>query len=340
MAKKPKKVKAQGAMLLHAPTQSVGAYECLRMHTVTVLHPPLQSLQTQAGPMTARIGQIAVHNTAPSRTRLIELEDPSGPTSEYSTLAEMLLLAGGIGFEPTTQIIGATAANIAEVEATKAMRMTLRDDAAVIKDWCVNRYQAAIGQLAAASMSLTTVGPGDTGIVGMYWLPTNHGLCVMQRITACLATGALTGARAGSCKLELQKWTSDTIATLGTPTQILPHIGAAVPSQLGLLGSQSMPQLSIQYGQTVTSIAGTNTVAEAQSIGTIIGGSRNVASTTHFMNETLYDQRDSNYQPLVLAPGWGLGIRLTAPAAATSQSLVYSFTLRWDEWVPSPQNDR
>lgn len=291
--------------------------------------------------MTLRIGQIPVHNTAPSRTRLIELEDPSGPTSEYSTLAEMLLLVGGgIGFEPTTQIIGATAANIAEVEATKAIRMTLRDDSAVVRDWCVNRYQASIGQLAAASMNLTTVGLTDVGIVGMYWLPTNSGICVMQRITCCLATGALTGARAGACKLELQKWTSDTIATLGSPTQILPHISAAVPSQLGLLGSQSMPLLTLQYGQSTTTINGTNTVAEAQSISTIMSGARNVAGTTHFMNETLYDQRDATYQPLILAPGWGLGIRASFPAAATSQSLVYSFTIRWDEWVPSPQNDR
>lgn len=291
--------------------------------------------------MTYRIGQIPTHNVTPTSDRLIELENPVGPASEYASLRETLhnIIPGGIGLDTTSQLIGLTSGNIAEVEAaTRALRVTLRDDDFNIPGWKIGRYQAGVAHGVNTQESPLTGATIDQGVVALFWIPTNGpGFAVIKRITVSLITAALSGARNGTCKMEVVKIVSELGDGTGRGNALLPTSNISVagkPLVLGLSNRQTAPQLGVNFANTASAILGSNTALEGQAFATIEGGAKNLAGSSQFVNELLWDYRVAE-MPLICTTCWGALIRLTMPAAVTSQTFHFCANVTWDEWVPA-----
>lgn len=213
-----------------------------------------------------------------------------------------------------SQVSGYTEANLPEVETnTRAMRATLRPGDEPTADlYKVLRYQVGCTQ----PISLTTSALSAI-ILSAVW--AFNGVAVIRRVTASMATSAVVGNRVGGASISLVR--NEPMLNYGSPALAVVPAGRNV----GLLGRQ--PQALLQVG---TNTSGENKVGDANPIGYVATAMLNTAIGTHVREAALFEGE----QPLVLAPWTGFSIIATAPAAVTSQTIQFSFNIRWDEWVP------
>lgn len=217
------------------------------------------------------------------------------------------------------QVIGYTVGNTAEVEAnTRAVRMTLRSQDSLDPDaFQVNRY--AFGD--STTFNLTTSGlVGNNLFLGVL---LRQGCALIRKLSVSLATTAVSGTRNGTASMALFR--SDSMSSAGTFNQVLPS-----NRTIGLNVNQSPPVLFLGDGQG--SSLSTGTLMDAQMLGIAEAGVTGVVGT-NIREQALFEAKPGEL-PVVLTNWTGFLIQCTVPAAATSQSLIASMNIRWDELVP------
>jgi hypothetical protein len=226
------------------------------------------------------------------------------------------------------QPLGFTVANIAEVEATKAARVTQRS-LSCVDNFVLTRH--ALGTAPVTQNATTAAGVDQIFFVGGWF---SAGVAVIRRITASLWTSALSGTRNGTCNMKLFK--SDSLVSIGAANVIVPDGGATSATNSytkGLSGFQATPELNLGSGANLSLGSGT-LVVEVEPLGAIYGECKN-AIGTHIQNQVLFDARQAE-APLTLLRYMGFYVTLSYPAAVTSQTINASINIRWDEHLPAP----
>lgn len=300
--------------------------------------------------------------TATDRLRTgtqFELQDPVNGSGNI-TIDNLL---AGIQWETPSQVAGVTAANIMEVEAKYlAARMRLCPDEVNVPaaGWQIGRYMWSSGNYCVAAANpftpvycaRTTTAIANAPIMLFCW-PHAGGLCVPKKVTATLVTGALTGARAGTCDLRmlraygLSTAIGNTAGSIGSPASQGGTVGgltdgtsATQPNagSTGLKANQAPSQAHAQSFSSVT-VAAAQAFIDTNPIGILQASANAVAGTTQIQSGVLYDWQVAE-QPLILTPGTGFQINLNFPAAATSQTIWHFVNIIWDEWMPIAPGDK
>jgi hypothetical protein len=211
----------------------------------------------------------------------------------------------------STQIAGATVANIAEVEAaTKALRIVLRPD-----DWGSLGIYSCGG---ASGVMAAGLAAGSIVFAARY---TGSGLALVKRIRISAADTA-TAFAAGVCTFTGQICRSfsafDTGGTSLTPT-------ANANKLRTTMATSGMSGLSISS----TAALGTGTrTPDALQFAALTGSIPAVAGSSLILPGTpLFEQKPGDY-PLVLANNEGLEILATVPATGT---WTFSVDMTWLE---------
>jgi hypothetical protein len=234
----------------------------------------------------------------------------------------------------TGQIKGFTPGNIAEVEATKALRVSLR--APDVFSNMFARSQFAFSSDAIVQNATTLAGVNQSFFVFMW---TSAGIAIFRKVTINIWTSALSGTRAGSISASLFRSTS--MSSLGsTASQFLPdsqslNVPTAGRYTQGLIANQ--PISLMNYGAGANSGTATATQLDTNPMGTVYGEAKN-AIGTNLMNATLWEAKPGE-APLILSRFAGFYVLISYPAAATSQTIQAQLNARWDEVVPITFSD-
>jgi hypothetical protein len=100
-----------------------------------------------------------------------------------------------------------TLGNAAEVEAaTKALRAVAYPENSINCNFTVGRYQVASGATNANvsnAMGTSAAAANDIAVLALFARPC---VLMVKRISVSLASGAVSGTRAGSCRIDLHKF--------------------------------------------------------------------------------------------------------------------------------------
>lgn len=265
---------------------------------------------------------------------LVTVQETNGPrqlTSELLTL--------GLSWEATTQLIGFTPANIAEVETnTRALRTTLRPDDVTIngQGWTVGRYMHSAGIYFEGQSNTTTAIVGGE-CVTFHWNST--GIAIPKKVMVSLVTGGLAGTRVGTSRMEMFLSSQAISIASGLSSPPIETIaGAGGFGNSGLNSRQPFSQALLNYA-AVTSGAAAGHALETNPVASVVAGAPSTAGSTQIQGHVLYDWRQEE-QPIVLTAYRGFSILMTVPGAGTSQDIMWDVTIQWDEWVPVIPNDR
>jgi hypothetical protein len=231
-----------------------------------------------------------------------------------------------------SQLLGSsTAANIAEVEATKALRVTMRPlEVTPTDDFVINQY--SVGSDAIAQSVTTTAGTDVVFFLGAWFAA---GFSIIRQIRASFWTSALSGTRNGTCVAKL--WHTSSIIGTSNGNFLVPDGGASPAAgtnrlTLGLDGRQPPSQMDMVFGANIA--VGTNLdVPELEPLGVVYGECKN-AIGSHIKNEILFDAKKAEV-PLYLLRRQGFYVTFSYPAAVTSQTVNASLNIRWDEYFPA-----
>jgi hypothetical protein len=208
------------------------------------------------------------------------------------------------------QVQGVTIANIAEVEATKALRVTPRDvDYGALGIYAEGQTSGLMAAgLAAASP-----------IVAARWTHATN-LAVIKRVVFSAGNDA-TAFAAGSFLFKLFVARSWSVSDSGG-TSMLP-----VSNENKLRANMGTTLFGdMRLSSTATLTAGTRT-KDANPIGVLAGGVPNVAGSSLITPNCLWEALPGDF-PLILAQNEGLVIEATVPATGTWK---FGVRLNWAE---------
>lgn len=210
-----------------------------------------------------------------------------------------------------TQISGATAANILEVEAnSKAARFTPKP-----VDW----GSLGIYSLGATSGTMAAALAANSPVFSFRWGNASN-LAVVKKILLSAGNTA-TAFTAGICIFQLFIARSFTIADTGG-TSVLPS-GASNKLRASM-GTTLLSDARISSTATLT--AGTRTL-DAQPVGAIGVSEPATAGTPILQPQPLFIALAGDY-PIVLAQNEGFVIQATVPATGT---WTFSVQVQWEE---------
>jgi hypothetical protein len=210
-----------------------------------------------------------------------------------------------------TGLIGFTSTNTAEVETTKALRVTPRD----VDFGSLGIY--ALGQtsgLMAAGLA------ANSPIFAARWGDATR-FAVIKRVIFS-AGNDVTAFTAGTFLFKLFVARGFSVADTGG-TSMLPVTNE---NKLRTTGMGTTLFSDIRLSSTATLTAGTRT-KDANPIGTIAGGIPAVAGTNMVPGVPLWEVLPGDY-PLILAQNEGIVIEATVPATGTWK---FGIRLNWAE---------
>lgn len=209
----------------------------------------------------------------------------------------------------SSQIIGATPANIAEVEAaTKALRVTLRAE-----DYGNLGIYAVGGASGVMAAGITA----DSTIFSFRWTQAVN-LALIKRFILSAGNGG-TAFAAGLWKFDLFVARSFSVADSGG-SSLLP---TGNQNKLRTSGMGTTLANDIRISSTAALTVGTRTL-DSQSLASVAGGVPATAGSLLLAPFAMFDQRPGEF-PLVLAQNEGLVLRCSVPATG-----VWQFGLKLD----------
>jgi hypothetical protein len=226
-----------------------------------------------------------------------------------------------------------TLGNPAEVEAaTKALRAVAYPEDTTDLSFNIGRYQVASGATnanVANAMGTSAAAANDIAVLALFARPC---VVMLKRISASVASGAVSGTRAGTCRLDLHKFHG--MSSIASGTSFSPDTGTAFASGHGNRGlitrqPQSLADLYIQPPLPLSAMP--TAVVDTNPISTILSSASSAVGQSAIRQRDLFNSRTAD-QPLIISPYNGVVVRITWPAAVTSQSLTVLLTFRWDEW--------
>jgi hypothetical protein len=228
------------------------------------------------------------------------------------------------------QLQGFSTGNIAEVEGTKALRVSYRS-LGCVPNFTLSRH--SVGSDIQGQNATTAAGVDQIFFIGGWF---NAGVAIIRQVRASLWTSALSGTRNGTCNMKLFK--TDSLNSTSTGNLLTPDSSRSPgPGNnsytKGLHGQQIPAMLNLSLGPNMGLGAGSD-IVEVEPLGAIYGECKN-AIGTHISNQILYDSRSAE-TPLHLMRFMGFYVTLSYPAAVTSQTINAQFNVRWDEHVPAP----
>jgi hypothetical protein len=285
--------------------------------------------------MSFQIGQIPTHYPAPGGAYKIEVENPTGPTSGFSTLGEVLSADPGIIDLGQAQVAGALA-TAEEVETnTKACRIVLRPDDIGVGGgyYLVSNVspQIAMGAAGISFLSYSFRWPG-------------YGtLCSVRKILVGMASGPSVGLAAGAASVFLTRQPFYLVSMTGVSGDRSPLI-AGSPYFGGTLKTRQ-PEFTADLvyltgSSGLTPPSGNFNPQEEQNVlapnnAQVIGQLNSSVTTTSGQsvippNSTLFEAKPGEH-PLVLDAWTGFNIHAIWPAAVTSQTAVFSWTVYFQQ---------
>jgi hypothetical protein len=217
--------------------------------------------------------------------------------------------------------------DIADVDAaTKAMRGVLYpDDWAAPAGWAIGRYSLGQG-IPAVNLGSQGTNAAAGGDFIQFLHNATAGFTVVKKVNVSHTSGPVVGTRAGTTRIDM--YLVFAVTALGGQSLLPGSLGTGS----GLLSRQQSPICSFQTQLPGSAALGAQTV-QAIPFASLSGAINSNAGCPALHPTDIFDYRKSQ-QPLILGDGWGFVLRLTNPAAVTSQSISAGCTIRWDEWMP------
>lgn len=288
--------------------------------------------------------------TAADRLRSASLFELQDQTIVGSPQMDAITLGAGIPFDTTTQLLGFTAANTMEVEATTlAARLTLRPDEINYPPagWSIGRYSWSTSQFGYVSIGAGAIAPNHI-IMEFGWLNV-AGIAIIKKVKASFAVGASTNTAAGVAGFQMMRTYGlgvglDTSSVISPGSQGGRGIGGRSPANTstGMKTNQGPTQARINAGINRTSTdrgggnAGQNAFVDPNPIGAVATGMIAGAGKSVFRDASLFDWMIAE-QPLILVPGTGFEVQWTMPStsAGSSSTVMVFCNMQWDEWTLS-----